>query len=205
MCYLSCFFKKVIPALLFSACLLLPFTASAQENGTPCVERIMPKVSFVNPAVGFEFGLGKKTTLATQALLGFNFTYHTSPNDGSGYYSVLYPALQTEIRYYYSQERRQRMGKNWRGNSGAFWGGEFVYRFDAISERINGDVILNKPYQPSISFGPIWGLQLTEIKSHFNFSFSFGPTLTYLQDGEASFQALGRGHLNLGFVIGEFK
>ena len=196
---------KMIPVVVLFTCALLPFGASAQEDGTPHVERAMPKVSFVNPAVGFEFGLGKKTTLATQALLAYNFTFYTSSNDEAGFYSVIYPALQTEIRYYYSQERRQKMGKNWRGNSGAFWGGEFVYRFNAITEHISGNIIVDKPHQPSISFGPIWGLQLTEIKSHFNISFSFGPTLTYLQDGEASFQALGRGHLNLGFVIGDFK
>lgn len=196
---------KTILVLAFTACCLFPRGISAQEGSSPQLERLLGKISFVSPAVGLEFALSKKTSIATQAALGFAFTAYSSTNGGSGSYSVLYPAVYAEFRNYYSLERRQRMGKNWRGNSGAFFGLGTSYRFDALSERTSGNIFVTKPYQPAFSIGPVWGIQLTEIKSHFNFSFSVGPTLTLLGDDSAEFNFWGGGHLNLGFVIGNFK
>lgn len=196
---------KIIPALAFAAFCLFPRCISAQDEATPRLERVLGKISFVSPAVGLEFALSKNLSIATQAALGFAFTAYSSTGGGSGSYSVLYPAVYAEFRNYYSLERRAEKGKNWRGNSGTFFGLGTSYRFDALSERTSGNIFVTQPYQPAFSIGPVWGIQLTEIKSHFNFSFSIGPTLTLLGDDDAEFNFWGGGHLNLGFVIGNFK
>ncbi len=196
------FFASVLLALY-----ILPFSGSAQEAGTPRLERVLPKISFVSPAIGLEFALNKKMSIATQAALGFAYSGYAAigGNGNSGSYSVLFPYVHAEFRNYYSLERRAEKGKNWRGNSGAFFGLAASYRFDALSERASGNIIVTQPYQPAFSIGPVWGIQLTEIKSHFNFSFSIGPALSLLGDDNAEFSYFGGGHVNLGFVIGNFK
>ncbi len=196
---------KTILALAFATICLFPRCISAQEGSSPQLERLLGKISFVSPAVGLEFALSKKLSIATQAALGFAYSAYASNNGGSGSYSVLYPVVYGEFRNYYSLERRAEKGKNWRGNSGAFFGMGASYRFDALSERTSGNILVTRPYQPAFSIGPVWGIQLTEIKSHFNFSFSIGPVLSLLGDDSAEFNFWGGGHLNLGFVIGSFK
>jgi hypothetical protein len=197
--------SKYFLVLALPALCLLPFGTSAQEAGSPRVERVMAKISFVNPAIGLEFALNKKMTVATQAALGFAYTGYASTNGVNGSYSVLFPMVRAEFRNYYSLERRAGKGKNWRGNSSAFFGLSTSYRFNALSERTRGNILVTKSYQPAFSVGPVWGIQLTEIKSHFNFSFSIGPALSLLGDDSAEFSFFGGGHVNLGFVIGNFS
>ncbi|MBC7777212.1 MAG: hypothetical protein H7246_17400 [Phycisphaerae bacterium] len=196
----------ILKIALFAICAAPLFATAQEEIETPRVERVMPKISLLSPALGCEFGLAKEITVYAQASLGFGLYFNASTNNGSGSYSVVYPKTEMEIRKYYSLKSRQRRGKNWRGNSGMFFGASASYNFDAFSERAEGNVIITKPYQPSFSVGPIWGIQLTGVNNgNINFSFSIGPALVFLRDGDVNLNIFGAGSFNLGFVLGNYK
>lgn len=112
---------KIIPALAFAAFCLFPRCISAQEESSPRLERVS-KNKFCKSGCRIEFALSKNLSIATQAALGWAFTAYSSTGGGSGSYSVLYPAVYAEFRNYYLLERRAEKGKNWRGNSGTFFG-----------------------------------------------------------------------------------
>ncbi len=193
---------QITTRFLFLMACMLPYLSATQEMQSPHVEHIMPKISLLTPGLGGEFALGRTVTLLAEAGISGTFLFDITDEKTSSYVLVA-PFAFTEFRHFYSLQKRERKGRNWRGNTGAFVGGNLIYQFEALYEKSKGDMIVDKPYQPTFAIGPVWGFQFTDIrKSNLYLSVSIGPGLAIPKTGSADFTLVG--HFNLGFVFGDY-
>lgn len=123
------------------------------------------------PAILYEAGIGKNSTLSVEAVAGLWIRGCTGCTTEFG----VYPIFRGQYRYYYNMERRLDKGKNISGNTGNYVGGLLLYQ-DGTS--LLGD--LNT--LSTIAVGPVYGLQRI-YKNGFFYRLETG--LAYYEDNSA--------------------
>lgn len=152
--------KKIV---CFVAILISSLYNYAQSD--PLVEDHLLKVNALLPGVSYELGVGHRTSLNFEGIIGFALRGASDVETEFG----VYPGLSAEFRYYNNLDRRLGKGKNISGNTGNYFGFLNQYQFGTP---IIGDLeyASNFYYNAAV----VYGLQRTYRKG-FYFSLSFGP------------------------------
>jgi len=149
--------KKI--SLLF-LCIAMPLVSNAQSSKN--VEDNQFKINFMTPALNYEIGIQRNSTLCFELGTGFALRGGSEVRTDFGFY----PYLEGQYNYYYNLDRRIAKGKNIALNTGNFIAIKTSYS--------NGKPILGDLYGNNYFFiGPMYGLQRT-YKSGFNFEIAGG-------------------------------
>ncbi len=152
-------FMKSIVVSIFIIVVVGSLNAQINRN----VEDHQIQLGFPIPAILYEKGIGKNTTLSVEALAGFQIR--------NSEYGV-YPIVRGQYRYYYNLKRRLDKKKNISGNSGNYVGGLMLYQ--------DGNSLLgNLNTTSTLAVGPVYGLQRT-YRSGFFYRLETG--LAYFED-----------------------
>ncbi|WP_298487844.1 hypothetical protein [uncultured Maribacter sp.] len=149
--------KKI--SLLF-LCITMPIVSIAQSSKN--VEDNQFKINFLAPALNYEVGIQKNSTLSFE--LGTGFAIRGGSEVGTDF--GFYPYLDGQYNYYYNLNRRIAKGKNIALNTGNYVAIKTSYY---SGNSILGDLDGNNYFFA----GPIYGLQRT-YKSGFNFELAGG-------------------------------
>ncbi|APQ18060.1 hypothetical protein [Maribacter hydrothermalis] len=152
--------KKII---FVAAIFMITFYSNAQSG--QFVEDGLLKANLLLPGVSYEFGVGKRTTINTEAIIGFALRGASNVETQFG----LYPGFAADFRYYNNFNRRISKGKNSTGNTGNYFG--FLNQFQ-FGTPIIGDLEYASDYYYNVAL--VYGLQRT-YKKGFYFSLAFGP------------------------------
>ncbi|MDO1513742.1 hypothetical protein Q2T41_13850 [Maribacter confluentis] len=147
-----------LPVLLLSI-----FYANAQTNRL--VEEGIFKVNALLPGASYEVGVGNKSTINMEAIIGFALRGATNTETQFG----IYPGFAADFRNYINFERRLRKRKNISGNSGNYI--SFLNQFQFGTPLI-GNLEYASDYYYNAAL--VYGLQRT-YKKGFYFSLAFGP------------------------------
>lgn len=139
------------------------FYSNAQSG--QLVEDGILKVNLLYPGVSYELGVGERTTINAEAIIGFALRGASDVETQFG----LYPGFAADFRYYNNFDRRLSKGKNITGNTGNYF--SFLNQFQ-IGTPIIGDLEYASDYYYNAAI--VYGLQRT-YKKGFYFSFAFGP------------------------------
>jgi len=120
------------------------------------VEEYQVQIGLPLPAILYEKGISKNSTLSLEALTGLQITGCSGCETQFG----VHPILRGQYRFYYNMERRIRKGKNITGNTGNYVGGLLVYQSGSplIGDIQNLDVL---------GGGPVYGIQRTYKRGFF--------------------------------------
>lgn len=129
------------------------------------VEDGLFKVNALSPGVSYEFGVGDKSTVNLEAIIGFAVNGGSNRDTEFG----IFPGIQAEYRNYLNFDRRLRKDKNISGNSGNYVG--FLNQFQFGTPLI-GNLEYNSDYFYNV--GVVYGIQRTRPKG-FYWGVSFGP------------------------------
>tara|TARA_R110002051_G_scaffold255120_1_gene314166 strand:+ start:11379 stop:11924 length:546 start_codon:yes stop_codon:yes gene_type:complete len=152
--------KKII---CFTAILMAAFYSNAQSG--QLVEDGILKVNLLLPGVSYELGVGERTTINAEAIIGFALRGASDVETQFG----LYPGFAADFRYYNNFDRRLSKGKNISGNTGNYLG--FLNQFQ-IGTPIIGDLEYASDYYYNAAI--VYGLQRT-YKKGFYWGIAFGP------------------------------
>ena len=143
--------------------LLVSFSVDTNAQSSRNVEDHQVQFGLPIPAILYEKGIGKNTTLSVEALTGFQIR--------NSEYGV-YPILRGQYRYYYNMKRRLDKKKNISGNSGNYVGALMLYQ--------DGNSLFgNLNTTSTLAVGPVYGLQRT-YRSGFFYRLETG--LAYFED-----------------------
>lgn len=135
---------------------------SAQGNKN--VEEQQFKINFLSPAIVYEVGIQKNSTLYFELGTTFGLGLNSESDVDFGFF----PLIETQYRHYYNFSRRLKKGKNIEANTANYVGLTTVYT--------SGDAILgdfNLDNSNNFFVGPVYGLQRT-YKRGFNFGIEIG-------------------------------
>jgi len=152
--------KKTLSFIFFLA---ICFLVKAQSDKN--VEDGLFKINALLPGVSYEMGVGKNTTLNSEALIGFALNGGSNRDTEFG----IFPGMGVEFRYYNNMERRLQKGKVITGNSGNYFG--FLNQFQ-LGTPLIGDLEYSSNY--FYNAAAVYGIQRTRPKG-FYWSLSFGP------------------------------
>tara|TARA_R110002074_G_scaffold59183_3_gene144290 strand:- start:18 stop:560 length:543 start_codon:yes stop_codon:yes gene_type:complete len=152
--------KKII---YFVAILMSAFYSNAQSS--QLVEDGIFKINLLLPGVSYELGVGNRTTINAEAIIGFALRGASDVETQFG----LYPGFAADFRYYNNFDRRLSKGKNISGNTGNYFG--FLNQIQ-FGTPIIGDLEYASDYYYNVAL--VYGLQRT-YKKGFYFSLAFGP------------------------------
>lgn len=166
--------------------------AGANAQSIKQVENKLFKVNALLPGVSYELGIGGKSTVNLDAIIGFSLNGGTGRSTEFG----IFPALQAEYRYFVNFDRRLGKNKNISGNSGNYVG--LVNQFQ-LGSPILGNLDYNSDYFYNLAV--VYGIQRTRPKG-FYWGVSFGPAIFI---DEFSTDPGIFTNLRLGWVIGRNK
>ena len=175
-------------SLLFVAVILLSLNSFGQKSSPQTNSQF--SVNLLMPSLDYELSIGTNSTL--DFLLGAGFAYHESIDESD--YAV-FPAFQTQYRYYYNLRKRQEKEKKVSENSGNY--------ITAMAEISSGNPIfggLTSQADYTIVVGPAWGLQRV-YDSGFKLNLNLGVGYGFSDIGESYFSPLIG--LQLGWLIAE--
>ncbi|MFS4467139.1 hypothetical protein [Maribacter sp. 2210JD10-5] len=141
---------------------------SARAQSVNNVEDHQVQIGLPMPAILYEKGVGKNSTLSIEAVAGLWIRDCTRCNTEFG----VYPILRGQYRYYYNMKRRLDKKKNISGNSGNYVGGLILYQ--------DGNALLGSLNTVStVAVGPVYGIQRTYKKGFF---YRLETGLAYFED-----------------------
>lgn len=147
------------------AALLFPLTSLAQVEEGPAVTSLH-KIYFLNPAYEWEGRLTSKATASLQAGLGFSLSATSNPTTGFQFNWTMFAVGHATYRYYYNLDRRQRLGRFTRGNSGNFFTAGLLWNTSSVAgENLTSAAGLH----PMVG----WGIQRT-YRKNFNLTLVLG-------------------------------
>lgn len=173
-------------SLLFVAVILLSVNSFGQRTSPQTNSQF--SANLLMPSLEYEWSIGTNSTL--DFLLGAGFAYRKT-FDKSDY--AVFPAFQTQYRYFYNLHKRLEKGKKVSENSGNY--------ITALAEITSGNPILGgltSQADYAIVVGPAWGLQRV-YNSGFKLNLNLGAGYGFNDIGESYFSPfIG---LQLGWLI----
>ena len=161
--------------------LLLGFIVKAQDTQelqNVSVEKNLYGVQFglVNASFQYETKIDRKITLLTKVglLLGVYVKEYNNPSIKDEKVTVVSPFLTVEPRYYYSLDRRNKLGKKTYNNSSNYFSIATSYLSNKTPLIHNG----NFDIVSAITIIPKYGIRRAFAK-HFNYEFSGGVGYLY--------------------------
>lgn len=149
-------------------------------------------LNFINPGIDFERPLGKRTTTAINAGVGYGVSYPKLSTFGApGFLFMIAPFVDLQTRVYYNLARRNELGKNTKMNSGNFYGLRFLSRGREFDSNFIRDNDLD------FAIGPVWGIK--RAYNRINLIFNMGPIIYW--DRESSGFLPLTFELNLGYIL----
>ncbi|SEN91077.1 hypothetical protein SAMN05216436_1254 [bacterium A37T11] len=145
--------KSFLRKFLFIAILVtFGIKSQGQETASPSLQKAQFIINIISPSFSYEARLGRKTSLALKAGVGFGVTYDSY--DGGQIDGDFWPYLMADYRYYYNLDKRVIKGRSTSHNSG-----NFVALSAWYSNQIPNPLSIGKEY--AWSAGPVWGIQRT--------------------------------------------
>ena len=177
---------------LSTAFVLFFSIATLSAQSTKKVEDGLLKANALLPGISYELGVGDKSTLNLEGIIGFAL------NGGSGRSTEfgIFPGIQVDYRNYLNFERRLRKNKNISGNSGNYVGLLNQFQF---GKPLIGDLEFSSDYYYNLAV--VYGIQRTRPKG-FYWGVSFGPGI-FVDDFGTDTGLLV--DVRLGWVIGGRK
>ncbi len=174
--------------LLFIPLLLaLSFQVNAQET-----EKVW-RINFLNPGIVYETPVSSNSTISINAGIGYNGSYpNLSDTRQSGFQYAIAPFLDLQFKRFYNLQKRDRMDKTTRNNSGNF----ISLRFRMRGKSIDDNFSRKAPFD--FAFGPTWGIQRTY--GGFHLLFDIGSQFYFDSEGNVGFWPLIP-QVNLGFDL----
>lgn len=176
-------------------------TKTTQETGTlNDVEAVVVSKLFRIDLVGihYEKAYGAQNTIAIAAALAPIYPY-----SGSNALMVgigVIPNAELSFRHYYNLEKRKRLNKPYKNNSGNYIAGKVIWQY------------LYMPIQPKenepftgVGTGIVWGIQNNEGPVTLNFEIGAGLGATFQQTYDANASTFGLfalSKLKFGFLLG---
>lgn len=150
---------------MFGLTVILMSAIYVNAQSDKLVEDGLFKINALLPGVSYEMGVGERTTINAEAIIGFALQGASNVETEFG----LYPGFAADFRYYNNFDRRLKKGKNISGNTGNYF--SFLNQLQ-FGTPIIGNLEYASDYYYNAAL--VYGLQRT-YKQGFYFSLAFGP------------------------------
>ncbi|MGB0977637.1 MAG: hypothetical protein ACPGSG_11715 [Prolixibacteraceae bacterium] len=175
--------KKILSTIFIK--LICCLAIQAQDSGTTTLLKTDIDI-YLSPKIGIEYKLGKKGAIDGQ--IGIN----TSCSKADKWYIRLNPSANIGYRYYYNIIKRERKGKNIKGNSANFILTSIGYQHKDIT---NNEYYITNPY--AISWSLLWGIRRTYNKLYIETHLGYENLWYYYKDSHSS-----RSYARIDFLVG---